>query len=491
MTETRRRTKIVVTLGPATDDPEVLGAMVDAGIDVARLNFSHGDHDDFRRRFHAAREVAAGRGRELAILADLAGPKIRVGKFDGGSVVLENGAEFSLYCRADAPVGDRDGVGVSYPGLGDDVDPGDTLLLDDGMVALEVVEKSGGDIRTRVISGGRVSDHKGVNVKGGGLSIPGLAEHDSDDLRVAAEAGADYVAVSFPRDAADIQRARRLLREHGSDAAVAAKIERSEAIRNLDAIVDASDAVLVARGDLGVEIGDAALPGVQKRIIKTALAHNRVVITATQMMQSMVDNPVPTRAEVLDVANAVIDGTDAVMLSAETAVGHYPVKVVEAMHRICVGAEAHVADTAPAESMQVRFERIDQTIAMAAMFTAGHVAVHAIVALTESGSTVQWLSRVRSAVPIFGLSPNVESRRRMALFRDVYPVAFEPSGCEIHEVAQQALAALFEQGLVETGGRVILTMGDSPGLQGGTNTMKLVQVGPNGQPDPQTELSYR
>jgi pyruvate kinase len=329
-------------------------------------------------------------------------------------------------------------VGVTYKGLKDDVRPGNVLLLDDGLIAMRVVEVIGTDIHCEVELGGVLSSRKGLNLKGGGLSIPGIADHDRADIQRAADMDADYLAVSFPRNAGEMHEARRLLREAGSQARLVAKIERAEAIENLEEIIDASHAVLVARGDLGVEIGDAELPGLQKRIIRKALEQNRVVITATQMMQSMVENPIPTRAEVLDVANAVIDGTDAVMLSAETAVGKFPVKVIEAMHRVCLGAERHIESINDPRQVNVHFARIDQAIASAAMFLAEKVHVDAIIALTESGSTAQWLSRSRSSVPIYALSPEAVSRRRMALYRDVYPVAHVSNLEDMDQVLTEA-----------------------------------------------------
>lgn len=488
----RRRTKIVATLGPATDDPGMLRNLFAAGVDVVRINFSHGGHEQVRKRVALVRDAAARAQREIAVLADLRGPKIRIEHFADGPVELQAGDPFTLNCDPSAPPGDSQQVGVTYAGLADDVNTGDRLLLDDGMLVLEVVAVRAPMIECKIIIGGTLSDRKGLNKQGGGLSVPGLAEHDLADIKLAAELDLDFLAVSFPRHAEDMHAARRELQAHGSHAQLVAKIERTEAIKHLDEITDASDALLVARGDLGVEIGDAQLPGIQKRIIKTALAHNRAVITATQMMQSMIESPVPTRAEVLDVANAVLDGTDAVMLSAETAVGKHPLKVVEAMHRVCLGAERHQDSVPPPKkALNVRFERIDQAIAMAAMYTAGHVAVDAIVALTESGSTAKWLSRVRSTVPIFAASPLASSRRRIALYRNVFAVANTELGDDMNRIVQQALDTLSQKGCIGSGDRVLVTMGDRPGLRGGTNCMKLIQIGADGDTDTQTELIYR
>ncbi|MEX0914760.1 MAG: pyruvate kinase, partial [Wenzhouxiangellaceae bacterium] len=366
---------------------------------------------------------------------------------------------------------------VAYLGLANDVSPGSELLLDDGLMAMRVKRVDGTRIICEVLTSGRLFDRKGLNLRGGGLSLPGVSAADEADIKLAAEWQVDYLAVSFPRSAEDIERARTLLRRAGGGAYLVSKIERTEAIENLDTVIEASDAVLVARGDLGVEIGEAELPGLQKRIIAASLEHNRPVITATQMMQSMVDSPIPTRAEVLDVANAVIDGTDAVMLSAETAVGRHPARVIEAMARICEGAERHVQAHIPQRRLNIRPERTDQAIAMAAMITANNVPIEAIVALTESGSTAQWLSRIRSPVPIIALSPNRASLRRMRLFQHVFPLFFASDQIDKAELGRRAIERVVQAGLVEPGKRVILTLGDEPGIEGGTNTMKIVTTG--------------
>ncbi|MFY8060698.1 MAG: pyruvate kinase, partial [Arenimonas sp.] len=368
-----RRTKILATLGPATDQPGVLAQIIEAGVNVVRMNFSHGTAEQHAERVTRVREIAASLGREVGILADLQGPKIRIEKFANDKVHLVNGSEFRLVCRADAPLGDETQVGVSYLGLVKDVAPGDTLLLDDGLVALMVKALDGDTIVTEVLAGGALSNRKGLNRLGGGLSLDALSEQDKEHIAIAAKLDVDFLAVSFCRSAADIELARSIALSHGSYAHIVAKIERAEAIERLVEITQASDVVMVARGDLGVEIGDAELPGLQKLIIKTALECNKVVITATQMLQSMVDNPIPTRAEVLDVANSVIDGTDAVMLSAETASGAYPVKAVEAMNRICLGAERQFKHDTDFEAAPRDLERVDQAIAMSAMFIAEHI----------------------------------------------------------------------------------------------------------------------
>jgi len=471
-----RRTKIVATLGPGTDEPEVLERLISAGCDVVRINFSHGDAETHARRIRMVRAAARELDTDVAVLADLAGPKIRIDRFREGAVELAIGQPFRLYARHDPPAGDDDGVGVSYPGLVDDLEPGAELLLDDGLMSLRVERIEGDTIHCTAMTAGTLSDRKGVNLRGGGLSIAGVSEADKADIERAAEWQVDYLAVSFPRSAEDMQTARRLMESAGGHAGLVAKIERAEAIANLESIIDASDAVLVARGDLAVEIGDAELPGLQKRIIAASLAANRPVITATQMMQSMIESPVPTRAEVLDVANAVIDGTDAVMLSAETAVGRHPVKVIEAMRRICAGAERHVEAHVPMGRLNVQAERIDQAVALASMVTVHNLPVKAIIALTESGSTAQWLSRVRSPVPIVALSPNRSSLRRMRLFQHVRPLLFVPRDLPTPTLARSAIEQVREAGLVESGDRVLMTLGDEQGVMGGTNTMKVLTV---------------
>ena len=480
MSEQLRRTKILATLGPATDAPGRIEALLRAGVNVVRMNFSHGTPADHAARAATVRAVSAELGVEVGILADLQGPKIRIETFVEGRVELKAGQGFDLVCRAGAPPGDATAVGVSYLGLVDDVSPGDTLLLDDGLVSLVVEAVADGTIHTRVVNDGVLSNRKGLNRLGGGLSLGALSDKDRADIVHAAELGADFLAISFCRSAADIDEARALAAAAGWTPHLVAKIERAEAIANLTEITRASDAVMVARGDLGVEIGDAELPGLQKKIIREALAQNRVVITATQMLQSMVENPIPTRAEVLDVANAVIDGTDAVMLSAETASGQYPVKAVEAMVRVCLGAERQFSHDTDFEKAPRGLERSDQAIAMAAMFLAQHIRVRAIVALTESGGTARYLSRYRSDVPIYGLSRHPGSRRQMALMREVTPVDFDGRGMAAHEAARKAIGQLFEAGLLAVDDRVLFTSGDSMESTGATNTLRLLAVGVDG-----------
>ncbi len=484
-----RRTKIVATLGPATDAPGMLERIIAEGVNVVRLNLSHGLPDDHRARAAAVRAAAAAAGCEVGILADLQGPKIRVETFANGPVELLDGAPFVLDCRPGVPPGDATRVGVSYHELPGDVHPADVLLLDDGLIALTVREVVGSEVRCQVLIGGRLSNRKGLNRQGGGLSVTALSDKDKADIKLAAEIGADFLAVSFVRSAEDMHQARRLLREAGGNAGLVAKIERADAIPVLGEIIDASDVVMVARGDLGVEIGDAELPGLQKKIIRESVQRNRAVITATQMLQSMVRSPIPTRAEVLDVANAVIDGTDAVMLSEETAAGAHPDKAVAAMRRICLGAERQFEPKEDLSTAGPLLDRTDQAIALAAMVLAGKLGTRAIVALTESGATAQWLSRYRSAVPIYGMSPLAAARRRMQVLRDVQAVAF--SHDQQHSMAASTRAAvqlLFEQGRLSQGDRVVITYGDRIGHVGGTNTLKLLAVGADGTVESLLEL---
>ncbi len=472
-----RRTKIVATLGPASDDPQVLEELIRAGVDVVRLNFSHGSAEDHRRRAMRVRDACARVGRDVGILADLQGPKIRIDRFRDGPVTLRENATFCLDASLDPDAGDEDAVGIAYKHLPEDVSAGDTLLLDDGLISLRVTAVEGPRVHCQVELGGTLSDNKGINRLGGGLSAGALTDKDREDMKTAAAMEVDYVAVSFPRSAVDVDDARERLAAAGSRAGIIAKIERAEAVEAIESIIVASDAVMVARGDLGVEIGDAELPGVQKRIIALARELNRVVITATQMMESMVSQPAPTRAEVLDVANAVMDGTDAVMLSAETATGKYPVRTVEAVDRVCLGAERQRMTQRSKHRMDSHFERVDEAIAMATMYTANHLDVRAIIALTESGSTPLWMSRISSGIPIYALTRHQSTRRRVTMYRGVYPVDFELEHFDPNLVVRDAVDCLQGMGAVADGELVIITKGDLTGVAGGTNAMKIVQVG--------------
>jgi pyruvate kinase len=472
-----RRTKIVATLGPATDDPKALDDLIQSGVDVCRINFSHGVKDEHLQRAETVRNRARAHGRQVGIIADLQGPKIRIECFKNGPVMLKEGDLFTLDAALGKDAGDENRVGITYKGLPDDVTRGDTLLLDDGAIVLWVDDVEGAEINCRIVVGGQLSDHKGINKQGGGLSAGALTEKDHADIQIAAEMGADYLALSFPQNAADVNNARELLHKAGGHGNIIAKIERAEALDNIEEIIEASDAIMIARGDLGVEIGDPELPGVQKEIISKARAMNRVVITATQMMQSMITSHSPTRAEVMDVANAVLDGTDAVMLSAETSVGKHPAKVVSAMSKICQGAELHREATISTHRMECTFDKVDEAIAMAAMYTANHLGVAAIVCLTESGSTPLWMSRISSGIPIYAMTSRVNTRRKVTLYRGVYPVSFKTDYTDHALVNKEAVDDLVRRGAVRDGDLVIITKGDLAGKSGGTNAMKIVKVG--------------
>lgn len=474
---TMRRTKIVATLGPATDSPAMLERVLAAGADVVRINYSHDTRARHARRIEAVRAAAAARGAEIGVMADLQGPKIRIGAFRQGSVVLEEGDEFIIDAELDLRAGDDHQVGVTYKALPRDVHPGDTLLIDDGRIILKVERVRDGAIHCVVLLGGELASNKGINREGGGLSAPALTRKDRADLRHAVAAGADFIAVSFPRTAEDIHAARRLIERAGGRCAIIAKIERADALDHAEEILAASEGIMVARGDLGVEIGDALLVPVQKRLIKIAREMNRLVITATQMMHSMTENQIPTRAEVFDVANAVLDGTDAVMLSAETSVGRYPDKAVEAMARICAATERQWGLQSPDYRIDERFERIDQAIAMSTMYAANRIGAKAIAALTETGATCVWMSRISSGIPIFAFTSHVHTRRRVTLYRGVYPVAFDLTQTSTEEVNRDLVAGLVARGVVHDGDTVIITKGDVFGRTGGTNTMKIVRVG--------------
>ncbi|HUO79757.1 MAG TPA: pyruvate kinase [Steroidobacteraceae bacterium] len=478
---TPRRTKIVTTLGPATDDARVLQELFRAGADVVRVNFSHGSFEDHARRIALVRDAALSVGRYVGILGDLAGPKIRIERFAKGAVQLEEGAEFTLDVSLDPNAGTEQVVGCAYKALPNDVHEGDVLLLNDGLIVLEVRSVAGPRVLTRVVTGGELSNNKGLNRRGGGLSAGALTDKDRTDIAVAARLDVDYLAVSFPKSGEDMLEARQLLRAAGGSGRLMAKIERAEAIRHLDEIVEASDAVMVARGDLGIEVGYAELTGLQKRIIQSARQKFRIVVTATQMMESMIHNPVPTRAEVSDVANAVLDDTDAVMLSAESAVGKYPVKAVEAMAQVIEGAEKYQVTQGARSRQRVEprlFHGSDEAIAMAVMYTANHMDVKAIVALTESGSTPLWMSRIRSDIPIYAFTRHEATRRRVTLYRGVYPVSFDVTHTDPAILYASIFHILVELHLCAPGDQIIATKGELSGVSGGTNSMKILEVRP-------------
>ncbi len=474
-----RHTKIVATLGPASSTPEMMERLIAAGVDVVRLNFSHGTAQDHIDRAAMVRAAAERAGKAVAIMADLQGPKIRVGKFEDGKTLIKSGQQFILDAGR-KELGNNDAVGLDYKELPRDVKPGDTLLLNDGLLVLKVDEVRGEQVITTVKIGGVLSNNKGINKQGGGLTAPALTGKDIEDIKTAMSFQCEYLAVSFPKSATDMEMARQLANVAGEKwrhkPGLIAKIERSEAIPALEGIVKASDGIMVARGDLAIEVGNATVPALQKKMIKLARSLDKLTITATQMMESMIVNPVPTRAEVSDVANAVLDGTDAVMLSAETAAGQYPVETVEAMASICLEAERAEEVTIDADFTNKRFGRIDQSIAMGALFTAYHLGCKAILALTESGSTALWMSRYRTNTPIFGLTSQPVTQRRMALYRNVQPLLMPNFGDR-----DQALAAaeklLVDRGVLKPGDTYAITCGEPMGYPGGTNMLKVCRVG--------------
>lgn len=472
-----RSTKIVATLGPASSSIEVLTQMIDAGVDVVRMNFSHGTTEEHLARAQVVREAARPLKRTVGIMCDLQGPKIRIGKFESARISLAKGDTFIL--DANCSLGNQERVGLDYRELTKEVRVGDVLLLDDGRLVLDVTRTSATEIVTRVRLGGVLSNNKGINRQGGGLTAPALTAKDMDDIRTAVKMKADFIAVSFPKSGSDMYMARELMRAAGGRAMLIAKMERAEAIAAMDELILASDGIMVARGDLAVEVGDAAVPALQKKLIRQARIHNKLTITATQMMESMITSPVPTRAEVSDVANAVLDGTDAVMLSAETAAGKYPVETVEAMSRICLEAEKSNEVTLDRDFLDRVFTRIDQSIAMAALFTAHHLDVKAIASLTQSGSTALWISRLNSGVPIYALTTEIATRYRLSLFRDVFPLMIDYHGHDLDLLLQEAEDKLMHAGVVQNGDLIVVTFGEPIGSSGGTNTMKIVKVGEN------------
>ncbi|MGB0496496.1 MAG: pyruvate kinase [Kangiellaceae bacterium] len=476
-----RRTKIVTTLGPATDNAESLEALFKAGANVVRMNFSHGEPEDHINRANIVRQVAKKLDLNIAILGDLQGPKIRIARFKNQKVTVNKNKEFAFDANLGRDVGDENQVGIDYQELPDECDVGDILLLDDGRLEFEVTAINGKRIETKVVVGGELSNNKGINKKGGGLSAPALTAKDKKDIITAAQMEVDYLAVSFPRSAEDIELANSLAQEAGLNAGIVAKIERAETVNDpeiLDSIIKASAAVMVARGDLGVEIGDAELIGVQKRIIQRARALDRAVITATQMMESMITNAIPTRAEVFDVANAVLDGTDAVMLSAETAMGDHPIKVVEAVSRVCLGAEKERSNKESGHRAEIKWDHIDDAVALATMYAANHLnGIKAIVCLTESGHTPLIMSRIRSGIPIFALTRLTSTFRKLALYRGVEAVEFDPTVLARHDVNRLAVAEVSQRLNLKTDDLVLLTKGDHMGKLGGTNALKFLRVG--------------
>lgn len=476
-----RRTKIVTTLGPATDRDDNLRRIIKAGANVVRLNFSHGSPEDHLKRASDTRRIAAELGVHVAVLGDLQGPKIRVSTFkDNKKVQLNLGDSFILDADLEKGEGDEKQVGIDYKELPNDVNIGDILMLDDGRVQLKVESVDGNKVHTTVTVAGPLSNNKGINKQGGGLSAAALTEKDKRDIVTAAEIQVDYLAVSFPRTGADLDYARELAQQAGSNALIVSKVERAEAVATdeaMDDVIKASDVVMVARGDLGVEIGDPALVAVQKKLISRARQLNKSVITATQMMESMITSPMPTRAEVMDVANAVLDGTDAVMLSAETAAGDFPEETVKAMSEVCLGAESHPSVQVSKHRLDESFSTVEETIALSTMYAANHLkGIKAIVALTESGATPQLMSRISSSLPIFALSRHEKTLAKMAVYRGVQAVEFDSTSVKAEDVARKALETLAQAGYLKSGDMVLMTKGDSMETIGGTNTCKVLIV---------------
>lgn len=473
-----RSTKIVATLGPASDGK--IEELINAGVDMFRLNFSYGIHREHAERIANIRAAAEKVGRFVAILADLQGPKIRVGGFAGEkSFELTPGDSFSIDPALALDGGSRREVSTEFVALAEQVSPGDMLVLGDESLELEVTGTAGARVDCVVAVGGEVRAGKGINLRGGGLSAATPTARDLDDLKFACDQGVDFLAISFASSADDLLTARRMVKEHGARCAFVAKIEKAEAVAsdaNIDAIIKASDAVMVARGDLAIEIGEAALMGMQKHIIRRSRELNRCVITATQMMESMVHCAHPTRAEIMDVSNAVLDGTDAVMLSAETASGKYPVETVQAMVRVIEGAESSPY-AAPQTSLDHDCNTIDESLALAAMTVAEHLTdVRAVACLTSSGNTPKLMSRSRSKLPIYALGNNPRTLARVALFRGVHPRLLETSGIDYALINEAVVDFLVQIGAAAKGDVIILSKGDLQDVQGGTNTLKVLEV---------------
>ena len=477
---TLRKTKIVATIGPSVSSQEMLARLIDAGVDVMRLNFSHGTAAGHIECAKTIRNLSHALDCSVGILCDLQGPKIRIGKFEEDKITLKRDDSFVL--DANCPLGNQSRVGLDYPSLPQEVMADEVLLLDDGRIVMRIDRVIKQQIFCTVITGGVLSNNKGINKQGGGLAAASLTEKDLEDIKTAAALGADFIAVSFPRSAADIHLARQLIMDAGGQAQIVAKIERAEAIDALDEIIEASDSVMVARGDLGVEVGDALVPSLQKRIIRSARLQNKTVITATQMMESMIQSPIPTRAEVSDVANAVLDGTDAVMLSAETASGQFPLEAIAAMHRVCVEAEHEQALQMMPTIDARRFTKIDESIAMAASYVAEHLPVKAVVAFTQSGASVLWLSRSNITAPIYAVSPEAQTRRRLKLYRGVYPLPLKTTSNDSHEIVITVENDLIKKGTMSPGDLILVMMGEPFGTAGSTNTLKVVVVGENSAP---------
>ena len=472
-----RRTKIIATLGPATDESGVLEKLIAAGVDVFRLNYSHQTHNHHEKRMKEIRRLSLEYKHAVAVIADLQGPKIRIENFKSGKIQLKEGGNFKINTKLSSDSGDESQVGISYKQLANDLKVNDRLLIDDGRIVLGVLSIDNYIIDCEVITGGELTNSKGINLQGGGLSADALTNKDIEDMKHAAKIEVDFVAISFPRDAKDIKKARKMMKDCNCNAQIIAKIERADALNHIEEIIKESDVIMIARGDLGVEVGDAALPPIQKSLIKKARDMDRAVITATQMMESMIENKIPTRAEVFDVANAVIDGTDAVMLSGETSIGHYPDEAVKSMSRICEVAEKQRSVRESDHRINQRFETISEAVAMSSMYSANHIGAKAICSLTETGGTCLWMSRISSGIPIYAFTRHTATRRRVALYRGVYPMKFDITHTDPLEANKQMIDQLIEQNVVVEGDFVIITKGDLRGRRGATNNMKIIQVG--------------
>ncbi len=472
-----RRTEIIATLGPATDESGVLEKLIAAGVDVFRLNYSHQTHNHHEKRMKEIRRLSLEYKHAVAVIADLQGPKIRIENFKSGKIQLKEGGNFKINTKLSSDSGDESQVGISYKQLANDLKVNDRLLIDDGRIVLGVLSIDNYIIDCEVITGGELTNSKGINLQGGGLSADALTNKDIEDMKHAAKIEVDFVAISFPRDAKDIKKARKMMKDCNCNAQIIAKIERADALNHIEEIIKESDVIMIARGDLGVEVGDAALPPIQKSLIKKARDMDRAVITATQMMESMIENKIPTRAEVFDVANAVIDGTDAVMLSGETSIGRYPDEAVKSMSRICEVAEKQRSVRESDHRINQRFETISEAVAMSSMYSANHIGAKAICSLTETGGTCLWMSRISSGIPIYAFTRHTATRRRVALYRGVYPMKFDITHSDPLEANKQMIDQLIEQNVVVEGDFVIITKGDLRGKRGATNNMKIIQVG--------------
>ncbi|OIQ00366.1 MAG: pyruvate kinase [Zetaproteobacteria bacterium CG2_30_46_52] len=476
-----RRTKIVATLGPASESLEMLTKMIAAGVNVVRLNFSHGTAEDHKQRAENVRKAAEANGVVVGILADMQGPKIRCGKFINGKTMLTIGQKFILDAAMSLDEGTDERVGLTYKELVKDVVPGARLLLNDGLLVMDVDAVVGEEIHCTVVVGGVLSNNKGINRAGGGLSAAALTDKDKEDIKTACAIGVDYIAISFPRDGKDMEYARSLVRAEGSNAGLVAKVERAEAVidENLESIMAASDVVMVARGDLGVEIGDAAVPPVQKRMLRMAPKFNCPVIVATQMMESMCENPIPTRAEVNDCANAVLDGTDAVMLSGESAAGKYPVEAVLAMHRTCIETEKQRVMPS-SETRDPRFppHSVDECIARQAMEVARAMPIRAIAAFTRTGNSALYMSRHLGDVPIYAVTSEDSTLGRVTLFRNVTPLrmSIEYGPLDAPQATTDIIDRMRNDNLAAVGELMIMTFGTPMGQSGGTNALKIISI---------------